>query len=64
MKPTTSKPTFQSIKLALPIDIALAHYGITLKAKAARLVGCCPIHQGSNPRAFVVSADRQAWYWA
>lgn len=59
MKPTSS---FIEIKAALPIDIALNHYGIVLKASGARLVGACPIHHGSNKRAFVVSPDRRAWH--
>lgn len=62
MKPTTTKPNFQEIKSAVPVDIALVHYGITIKAQGKRLIGCCPIHNGSNPKAFVVSADRKAWH--
>ncbi|KUO56859.1 MAG: hypothetical protein APF80_13405 [Alphaproteobacteria bacterium BRH_c36] len=59
MKP---KIDFTKIKNALPIDIALAHYGITLKVSGPRLVGCCPIHDGTNKRAFVVSTDHRAWH--
>ena len=53
---------FNRIKDAVPVDIALAHYGITLKPSGGRLVGCCPIHDGTNKRAFVVSPDRRAWH--
>jgi DNA primase len=62
MKATTNTPTLTDIKAKVPVDIALAHYGVTLKQQAARLVGCCPIHHGSNNRAFVVSPDRRTWY--
>ncbi|KUO56028.1 MAG: hypothetical protein APF80_12365 [Alphaproteobacteria bacterium BRH_c36] len=62
MKRTTTMTVLDNIKASVPIDIALAHYGITLKVSGNRLTGVCPIHHGSNKRAFVVSADRRAWY--
>jgi DNA primase len=62
MEPATPTPTFTTIKDRVPIDIALAHYGVTLKLQSKRLVGCCPIHHGSNSRAFVVAPDRRSWY--
>ncbi len=53
--------SFTKIKSSVPIDIALHHYGIVLKPQGKRLVGCCPIHRGSNRKAFTVSADRRLW---
>lgn len=53
---------FQYIKERVPVDVALSHYGMTLKPAGAKLVGCCPVHQGSNNRQFTVSSDRRSWY--
>ena len=59
---TTKKSTFAQIRSRVPIDVALAYYGITLNQSGSRLNGVCPIHKGSNTRAFAVSADRKAWH--
>lgn len=53
---------FNAIKAQVPINVALAFYGVRLKHAGAKLTGCCPVHNGSNPRAFTVSADRRFWY--
>ncbi len=62
MEPSTPSPKFSTIKNRVPVDVALTHYGVTLKQQASRLVGRCPIHGGSNDRGFVVSPDRRSWY--
>lgn len=46
---------FEQLKRTVPIEAVLARYGIELKRQGATLKGCCPIHQGRNPRQFVVS---------
>ena len=62
MKATAPKITLTQIKARVPIDIALQHYNVALKAHGNRLFAPCPIHGGSNPRGFVVSPDRRSWY--
>ncbi len=62
MKRQTARLSFANIKEAVPLDLALFSYGIILKASGKSLIGCCPIHLGTNKRAFVVSADRRAWH--
>lgn len=49
------------VKEAAPIERVLAHYGITLKKSGRQLAGCCPIHKGSNKRAFVVDPHKGVW---
>ena len=40
--------------------MVLEHYGLlpALKESGKNLVGCCPIHKGSNPRQFSVNLER------
>ena len=52
---------FGRLKLAAPIERVLATYGVPLKRRGTQLVGRCPIHKGSNPRAFVVSPAKNVW---
>jgi DNA primase len=60
---TTHKRTidFRRVKDAVSIERVLADYGVKLKRSGTQLVGCCPIHKGSNPRAFVVNPAKGAW---
>ena len=46
----------------VPIAAVLGARGIALRRRGARAVGCCPIHGGDNPGAFVVEQDRNLWY--
>jgi hypothetical protein len=46
---------FEQLKRTVPIEAVLARYGIELKRQGNSLKGRCPIHNGSNPRQFVVS---------
>ena len=52
---------FARIKRDVAIERVLERYGVTLKKSGRQLAGCCPIHGGSNPRAFVVSTAKNAW---
>ena len=52
---------FARLKRDLPIEQVLDRYGVSLKKSGRQLAGCCPIHGGSNPRAFVVSPEKNAW---
>ena len=54
-------PNFAKIKATVPVDTALAHYGISLTPHGGRLYAPCPLHNGTNPKAFVLSEDRHAW---
>jgi len=48
----------------VPIEQVLERRGLrqTLRCRAARLVGPCPVHGGDNPTAFVVNRNRNTWY--
>ena len=46
---------FEQIKRIIPIEAVLAQYAIELRRRGTSLIGPCPIHQGRNPRQFVVS---------
>ena len=50
---------FKEIKDTVSIEMVLEHYGVLdkLKKSGRNLVGCCPIHQGSNPRQFSVNLE-------
>lgn len=61
MPDTTGTIDFGRLKLAAPIEQVLAFYGVSLKRMGTQLVGRCPIHKGSNPRAFVVSPAKNVW---
>jgi len=61
MPDTTGTIDFGRLKLAAPVEQVLATYGVTLKRMGTQLVGRCPIHKGSNPRAFVVSPAKNVW---
>lgn len=52
---------FQRINRDAAIEQVLDRYGVSLKVSGRQLAGCCPIHGGSNPRAFVVSRTKNAW---
>jgi DNA primase len=47
---------FKELKQKVTLEMALRHYDLwdKLKKSGGNLVGCCPIHQGSNPRQFSV----------
>lgn len=54
---------FQTLKRQISIERVLHHVGVlhTLKHTRATLTGPCPIHGGDNPRAFVVSKEKNLW---
>jgi hypothetical protein len=47
----------------VPLTAVLERYGLLgdLKRIGKSLVGCCPIHKGSNRKQFVVDPTREAW---
>ena len=51
---------YQEIKAKVSMEMVLKHYGLmeSLKASGSSLVGCCPIHQGSNARQFSVNRGK------
>jgi CHC2-type zinc finger protein len=46
------------------LAMVLSHYGVLnhLKRCGAQLTGCCPIHDGSNPKQFVVHLASNNWH--
>jgi DNA primase len=51
---------FNEIKENVSMEMVLNHYGLVdkLKKSGKNLVGCCPIHKGSNNRQFSVNLER------
>ena len=51
---------YKEIKEKVTMEMVLAYYGVLadLKESGKNLVGCCPIHKGSNPRQFSVNTER------
>lgn len=49
---------YKEIKERVSIEMVLERYGVELKKKGKNLVGCCPIHKGSNPSQFSVSTEK------
>lgn len=60
----SSEPNFRLLKQRVTIDQVLAAEGVLegLNRRGNRLVGCCPLHGGDNPRAFVVDLEKGTWY--
>jgi len=54
---------FEQIKRTVPLAAILERYGILseLKRVGTQLKGCCPIHNGSNSRQFVVDLNKNVW---
>ena len=58
-----SRLDMKRIKAEVLVTSALVPYlARPLKREPSGHVTCCPIHHGSNKRAFRVSADGRAWY--
>ena len=55
---------FKLLKQSVSIHQVLADRGLAekLRRRGDRLVGPCPVHDGDNPNAFVVSLSRNLWY--
>ena len=51
---------YKEIKAKVTMEMVLDRYGLTAKLKRSgkNLVGCCPIHEGTNPNQFSVSWER------
>ncbi len=54
---------FEQIKRTVPLSAVLARYGVLdkLKRSGRQLVGCCPIHRGTNKRQFCVDLEKDLW---
>ena len=54
---------FAELKTRVPIEDALKWLGIELKQSPnGQLRGCCPIHNGTNPREFVVTPAKGLYF--
>lgn len=53
---------YQELKEKVSIEQVLGMMSLNLKPTGEQLRGCCPVHQGSNPRDFVVTPDKGLWY--
>jgi DNA primase len=51
---------YKDIKAGISLEMILNRYGLLgkLRKSGSNLVGCCPIHQGSNDRQFSVNLER------
>jgi DNA primase len=49
---------YKEIKEKISIEQVLKRYGVELKKSGKNLVGCCPIHKGTNPRQFSVNPEK------
>ncbi|HUU41527.1 MAG TPA: CHC2 zinc finger domain-containing protein [Desulfatiglandales bacterium] len=51
---------YKTIKASVTIEQILRHYGVwdNLKPSGRSMIGCCPIHQGTNPRQFSVNPEK------
>ena len=52
------------VKRVVTLAMVLSRYGILnqLKRSGSQLTGCCPIHDGSHPRQFVVHLASNNWF--
>ena len=53
---------FQTLKSEIGIERVIEWLGLPLKKSGEQLRGCCPLCQGDNPRAFVVTPAKDLWY--
>ena len=55
---------FDHLRRVVPLAAILTHYHLDsgLKRVGHNLVGCCPIHQGSNRRQFTVNPTTGLWH--
>lgn len=56
---------FAELKARVGITDVLSMLGIDpkrFKAHGDQLRGCCPIHNGDNPRGFIVTPGKELWY--
>jgi CHC2 zinc finger len=55
---------FAQVKRVVSLAMVLSRYGILdqLKRLGSQLSGCCPIHDGTNPKQFVVHLASNTWH--
>lgn len=53
---------FAELKARVSIEQVVAWLGIELKRSGEQLRGKCPVHDGSDPRQFVVTPAKGVWY--
>jgi DNA primase len=63
MKKDKNWVDYKTIKEQVTIEIVLKKYGFfdELKKTGPNIVGCCPIHKGTNPRQFSVNLEKSIW---
>ena len=63
-KPNLARVDFATLRRAVPVAAILSHYRLDagLKRVGSQLFGCCPIHQGTHPKQFVVDTEKNSWY--
>jgi DNA primase len=63
MDKTDNWVDFKDLKERITFEMVLKRYGILgrLKKSGRNLVGCCPIHRGTNPRQFSVNPERNVF---
>lgn len=60
MKKNNNWVSYKRLKESVTIEQILRRYGLwdTLKPAGKSIVGCCPIHHGTNPRQFTVNPEK------
>lgn len=53
---------FAELKTKISISQVAQMLGLTLTQKSDQFRGICPIHKGTNPREFVITASKNLWY--
>src|SRR5512134_3410035 len=62
--PFPARLDFKEIKRRVSIEDVLAVRGLlgAMRRRGDRITGCCPVHGGDNPMAFVVDRARNVWF--
>jgi len=64
METTKNWVDYKTIKSTVTMEMALSHYNVLAKLKqppGKNAIGCCPIHNGKNPRQFSVCLTKNIW---
>ena len=56
--------SFDCLRDLVPLSAVLARYGLlsSLRRSGSQLKGCCPLHDGTSRRQFVVNVESNTWY--
>lgn len=58
----TAPVDFALVKRAASIESVLEYYAVKLQRRGRQLSSCCPVHNGSNARSFVVNPHNNTWH--